>query len=142
MSGAEAIKIGMNKLKQSGKLVKIYKTVAYKDQSDNGYVFTTAKGYNSGNRMRYWTSYSDDRLSKISKCKKRALVLCCRNKSDCVVLKLTKEFLESQKAYFSCNTDDDGNINYYNIVVFIDGDEIKLSEPERSYEIDISKYAI
>ena len=132
MSGAEAIKIGMNKLKQSGKLVKIYKTVAYKDQSDNGYVFTTAKGYNSGNRMRYWTSYSDDRLSKISKC----------NKSDCVVLKLTKEFLESQKAYFSCNTDDDGNINYYNIVVFIDGDEIKLSEPERSYEIDISKYAI
>lgn len=142
MSGAEAIKIGMNKLKQSRKLVKIYKTVAYKDQSDNGYVFTTAKGYNSGNRMRYWTSYSDDRLSKISKCKKQALVLCCRNKSDCVVLKLTKEFLESQKAYFSCNTDDDGNINYYNIVVFIDGDEIKLSEPERSYEIDISKYAI
>ena len=142
LTGSEAIQIGLNTLSKKQKLQKIYKNVAYQDSLNNGYILATAKGYKSNSRMRYWTFYTEDRFNYINNCDSKHLILCCRFKNDCTILNLPKDFLDAQKEYFYKTTDENNNVKYYNILVFIDDSSIKLSEPERNLEIDISKYKI
>lgn len=142
LTGSEAIQIGLNTLSKKQELQKIHKNVAYQDSLNNGYILATAKGYKSNSRLRYWTFYTEDRFNYINNCDSKYLILCCRFKNDCTILNLPKDFLDAQKEYFYKTTDENNNVKYYNILVFIDDSSIRLSEPERNLEIDISKYKI
>lgn len=124
--------------------VEVRKNGAYTtDNGAKGYILQNSKMYPEGDKEKYWFAYRHKRFEPVNQCDEQYCVLICRYKTTLIV-KLPKTFIEEIKDGLNVTVDNNGNIQYYHLVIHKNPDgkvTLLLSKPYLK-RIDISNYVV
>ena len=123
-------------------LIKMGRSTYMTSDGKKGFVLTTSKAYQQGNRDKYWFAYRRNPLEDLKNCEEVYVVYGCKDESTMVSLPVS--LIEEHIDALNISKDDDVKITHWHMVFFKDasGNMTWLLSKPNLQEISIDKYII
>ena len=123
-------------------LLKTGRSTYMTSDQKRGYVITTSKAYDKGNRERYWFAFRRGPFANIEQCEEKYVVYGCKDENTLLILSVAE--IEKHLDYLRMSWDEDGNVSHWHIEFYKD-DKGKMtwmmSKPE-THEVDADCYIL